>query len=67
MPAALAMVLGWPDTELVGITTTADPEGLRAGYLAHFLGLAGRSGYPCCSRRCGLSDHRSDDGWSSRP
>ena len=43
MPAALAMVLGWPDTELVGITTTADPEGLRAGYLAHFLGLAGRS------------------------
>ena len=38
---ALAMVLGWPDTELVGITTTADPGGLRAGYLAYFLGLAG--------------------------
>ena len=34
---ALAMVLGWPDTEVVGITTTADPEGRRAGYAAHFL------------------------------
>ncbi len=43
---ALAMVLGWPDTEVVGITTTADPEGLRAGYLAHFLGLAGRADIP---------------------
>ena len=43
---ALAMVLGCPDTELVGITTTADPEGLRAGSLAHFLRLAGRADIP---------------------
>ncbi len=43
---ALAMVLGWPDTEVVGITTTADPEGRRAGYAAHFLELAGRPAIP---------------------
>ncbi len=39
---AVAMVLGWPDVEVTGITTTADPGGRRAGYLAHFLELAGR-------------------------
>jgi purine nucleosidase len=43
---ALAMVLGWPDTEVVGITTTADPDGRRAGYVAHFLELAGRPAIP---------------------
>jgi hypothetical protein len=30
---ACAMVLGWPDVDLVGITTTADPDGQRAGTL----------------------------------
>ncbi len=39
---ALAMVLGWPGVEITGITTTADPDGRRAGYLRHFLHLAGR-------------------------
>ena len=43
---ALAMVLGWPDTEVVGITTTSDPDGRRAGYVAHFLELAGHSEIP---------------------
>jgi inosine-uridine nucleoside N-ribohydrolase len=38
------MVLGWPDVEVVGITTTADPDGRRAGYVKRFLQLAGRDG-----------------------
>jgi purine nucleosidase len=44
--AALAMLLGWPDAELVGITTTADPDGMRAGYVHHLLELAGRIDIP---------------------
>ena len=43
---ALAMLLGWPDVELVGITTTADAEGRRAGCVAHCLELAGRGDVP---------------------
>ena len=43
---ALAMLLGWPGVELVGITTTIDPGGRRAGYVAHCLDLAGRAGIP---------------------
>lgn len=43
---ALAMLLGWPDVELVGITTTIDPGGQRAGYLAHCLELVGRDDIP---------------------
>ena len=43
---ALAMLLGWPDVELVGITTAIDPDGRRAGQVAHCLDLAGRSGIP---------------------
>ena len=45
---ALAMLLGWPGVELVGITTTADPGGRRAGYVVRCLELAGqdRAGIP---------------------
>jgi purine nucleosidase len=43
---ALAMLLGWPSVEIVGITTTADPDGRRAGYLAHFLAIAEREDIP---------------------
>jgi purine nucleosidase len=43
---ALAMVLGWPSTELVGVTTSTDPGGLRAGFVHHALELAGRSAIP---------------------
>ena len=39
---ALAMLLGWPDVELAGVTTVNDPRGLRAGYVRYALGLAGR-------------------------
>ncbi|MBA2519189.1 MAG: nucleoside hydrolase [Chloroflexia bacterium] len=43
---ALAMLLGWPETELVGITTTIDPGGQRAAYVSHCLNLAGRNDIP---------------------
>ena len=43
---ALAMLLGAPGLELAGITTTMDPGGRRAGYVAHCLELAGRSDIP---------------------
>jgi purine nucleosidase len=43
---ALAMLLGWPGVEIVGITTTADPGGRRAGYVAHCLELADRDDIP---------------------
>lgn len=41
---ALAMLLGWPDVEITGITTVLDAGGRRAGYLAHVLELAHRDG-----------------------
>lgn len=43
---ALAMLLGWPGVEILGITTTIDPGGRRAGYVAHCLDLAGRHDIP---------------------
>jgi inosine-uridine nucleoside N-ribohydrolase len=43
---ALAMLLGWPEVEIVGITTTIDPGGRRAAYVEHFLSLAGRNDIP---------------------
>ncbi|MFN8594423.1 MAG: nucleoside hydrolase [Thermomicrobiales bacterium] len=43
---ALAMLLGWPGVEIVGITTTIDRDGRRAAYVAHLLRLAGREEIP---------------------
>jgi purine nucleosidase len=43
---ALALLLGWPNVELTGITTTIDPCGRRAGMVAHCLELAGREDIP---------------------
>lgn len=43
---ALTMVLGWPGVEVTGITTTADPDGRRAGYLGCVLAMLGRSDIP---------------------
>ncbi len=43
---ALAMVLRWPGVEITGITTTAELEGKRAGYVRHVLGLVGREDVP---------------------
>jgi inosine-uridine nucleoside N-ribohydrolase len=43
---ALAMLLGWPDVELIGITTTIDPGGIRAAFVTRCLELAGRTDIP---------------------
>lgn len=43
---ALTMLLGWPDVEITGITTTADADGQRAGYVQHILALLGRDEIP---------------------
>lgn len=43
---ALAMLLGWPDVEITGITTTCDRGGIRAAYVSYLLELAGQSGIP---------------------
>lgn len=43
---ALAMVLDWPDAELLAVTTVAEHRGKRAGYARRALGLAGRKDVP---------------------
>ena len=43
---ALVMLLGWPGAELVGVTTSTDPGGQRAGFVSYALGLAGREDVP---------------------
>src|SRR5262245_24619189 len=43
---ALAMVLNWPDAELVGVTTVSDDRGKRAGYAKYALGMARREDIP---------------------
>ena len=40
---ALAMVLAWPDADLLAVTTVAEHHGRRAGYARYALALAGRS------------------------
>ncbi len=65
---ALAMLLKWPDTEVVGITTVTDNNGKRAGFTQYALRLAGRSDIPvkagadislgCYRIKCGYQDER---------
>ncbi|MDQ3928452.1 MAG: nucleoside hydrolase, partial [Chloroflexota bacterium] len=43
---ALAMVLRWPDADLVGITTVAEENGRRAGYVRYALALENRNDIP---------------------
>ena len=43
---ALAMLLHWPDAEVVGITTVAEDRGRRAGYARYALQVAGRDDIP---------------------
>jgi inosine-uridine nucleoside N-ribohydrolase len=43
---ALAMLLGRPDVELVGVTTVSDPGGIRRGMTEYALRLAGRNEVP---------------------
>jgi inosine-uridine nucleoside N-ribohydrolase len=63
---ALALVLNWPGAELIAVTTVADDQGKRAGYVRYVLGLAGRQEVPvaagadisldCYRTRPGLPD-----------
>lgn len=46
---ALAMLLGWPDVHITGITTTQDDDGQRAGYVRHILQMVGREEIPVAS------------------
>jgi purine nucleosidase len=50
---ALAMLLGWPDVEITGITTSTDPGGIRAGFVTYALGLAGREEVPVSAGAAG--------------
>jgi purine nucleosidase len=51
---ALALLLGSPDVEVVGITTVADAEGRRRGMVEHALKLAGQTGIPVASGAAGF-------------
>ena len=43
---ALAMVLNWPEADLLAVTTVSDDQGRRAGYVRYGLRLAGREDIP---------------------
>src|SRR5262249_15529343 len=43
---ALAMVLNWPDAELMAVTTVAEHQGKRAGFTRYALDLGGRGDIP---------------------
>ena len=43
---ALAMLLKLPDVELTGVTTVAEEQGRRAGYVRYLLDLLGRGDIP---------------------
>ncbi|HWC32263.1 MAG TPA: nucleoside hydrolase, partial [Actinomycetota bacterium] len=43
---ALAMLLGWPGVELVGVTTCIDPDGSRVGFVRPALEVGGRPNVP---------------------
>lgn len=43
---ALALLLGWPGVELVGVTTVLEEGGKRAGYARYALDLVGRRDVP---------------------
>lgn len=43
---ALAMLLCWPGLEITGITTNAEENGRRAGYVRYILNLVGRGDIP---------------------
>jgi purine nucleosidase len=60
---ALAMLLGWPDAELIGITTTMDPHGRRAGFVRELLRRAGRDGIPVAAGAHHSLATRQMPGW----
>ena len=71
---ALAMLLRWKNVEITGITTAAEADGRRAGYVRHVLELEGRSGIPVAAGadeaqgyyRYPKSSYRQDEKYWSR-
>ena len=62
---ALAMLLGWPGVELVGVTTCSDSGGLRAGLAHYALRPAGWEGVPVMAGADGsLGGYRVPPGFS---
>lgn len=65
---ALAMILGWPGVDLLGVTTNLDIGGQRAGCATHVLRLAGRDDVPVAAGAAAslttLEQHPST--WSDR-
>src|SRR5215210_454356 len=62
---ALAMLLGWPAVELVGVTTCSDSGGLRAGLARHALRLARHEDVPVAAGAGGsLGGYRVPPGFS---
>ncbi|MGD1995147.1 MAG: nucleoside hydrolase [Anaerolineae bacterium] len=62
---ALAMVLNWPDTELLAITTVAEHKGKRAGFARYALTLADREEIPVAAgAEASLDCYRS---WQGLP
>ncbi|MEO6398807.1 MAG: nucleoside hydrolase [Tepidiformaceae bacterium] len=51
---ALALLLGSPEVELVGVTTVADTRGGRLSYVRHALELARRESVPAAAGACGF-------------
>lgn len=50
---ALVMLLGWPEVELTGVTTSAEDGGRRAGLARYVLDLAGRDDIPVAAGAAG--------------
>src|SRR5690349_17764740 len=50
---ALAMLLGMPDVEVSGVTTSAEVEGKRAGYARYALALARQPAVPVAAGAAG--------------
>jgi len=61
---ALALLLTWPGVEITGITTVAEDQGRRAGYVRYALALAGRLDIPVAAGADGSCDrYRSAIDW----
>jgi purine nucleosidase len=59
---ALAMLLGWPEVDVVAVTTSTDPGGQRAAYVEHCLALLGRADIPVVAGAAGSRTHDGPTG-----
>jgi purine nucleosidase len=56
---ALVMLLGWPDVEVVGVTTCTDRTGMRGAYVEYCLDLLGRADVPVAVGAPGSLSHQT--------